>query len=116
RTPLIISGPTRLASEHEAHVYYWANELAKAMQLDRHFTFDIKKQKLELTDEGRHLARYSNPPSGGGHDSMAMDKLHERIEQALQANHRFRRDQHYMVDKDKVIIIDEFTGRRMPDR
>jgi preprotein translocase subunit SecA len=117
RTPLIISGPTRLASEMEARVYAWADDLAKAMRLDQHFTFDIKKQKLELTDEGRQVVRYSNPPSvAGGHDSMAMDKLHERLEQALQAHHRFRRDQHYMIDKDKVIIIDEFTGRRMPDR
>jgi preprotein translocase subunit SecA len=47
-----------------------------------------------------------------------MDKLHEHIEQALHAHYRFRRDQHYMVDDKtkKVIIIDEFTGRRMPDR
>ena len=45
-----------------------------------------------------------------------MDKLHEHVEQALQAHYRFRRDQHYMVDKDKIVIIDEFTGRRMPDR
>jgi preprotein translocase subunit SecA len=45
-----------------------------------------------------------------------MDKLEEHMEQALQAHYRFRRDQHYMIDKGKVIIIDEFTGRRMPDR
>ena len=45
-----------------------------------------------------------------------MDKLHEHVEQALQAHYRFRRDQHYMIDKDKIVIIDEFTGRRMPDR
>src|SRR5436305_1785121 len=47
-----------------------------------------------------------------------MDKLHGRIEQALHAHYRFRRDQHYMIDdKDKkIVIIDEFTGRRMPDR
>src|SRR5262249_36524927 len=32
------------------------------------------------------------------------------------AHYRFRRDQHYMVDKGKIVIIDEFTGRRMPDR
>src|SRR5205814_1299627 len=31
-------------------------------------------------------------------------------------HYRFRRDQHYMVDNGKIIIIDEFTGRRMPDR
>ena len=45
-----------------------------------------------------------------------MDKLHEHLEQALHAHHRFRRDQHYMIDKDKIVIIDEYTGRRMPDR
>src|SRR5262245_5381025 len=45
-----------------------------------------------------------------------MDKLHEHIERAIHAHHRFRRDQHYMVEGDKVVIIDEFTGRRMPDR
>ncbi len=34
----------------------------------------------------------------------------------IHANHRFRRDQHYMVVDDKIIIIDESTGRPMPDR
>jgi preprotein translocase subunit SecA len=119
RTPLIIAGPTRVATEPEALPYRWADGLARQMVPNKHFTFDMKKQKLELTDEGRSVARYANPPTVGvGSDSLAMDKLHERIEQALHAHYRFRRDQHYMVDpKDhKVIIIDEFTGRRMPDR
>jgi preprotein translocase subunit SecA len=114
RTPLIISAPTRLASEDEQVVYKWADRLARDMRLDEHFTLDIKKQKLELTEAGKHLARYSNPPTG--RHSHAMDKLHEHIEQALHAHYRFRRDQHYMIDKEKVIIIDESTGRRMPDR
>jgi preprotein translocase subunit SecA len=74
----------------------------------------MKKQKLELTDGGKELIRYSNPPVG--EHSHAMDKLHEHVEQALQAHHRFRRDQHYMVLKGKVVIVDEFTGRPMPDR
>jgi preprotein translocase subunit SecA len=119
RTPLIIAGPTRVATEAEALPFRWADDLARRMQLDKHFSFDMKKQKLELTDEGRAVARYANPPTVGvGSDSLAMDKLHEKIEQALHAHYRFRLDQHYMVDpKDqKVIIIDEFTGRRMPDR
>ncbi len=115
RTPLIISGPTRLATPEESQVYVWANALAIKMEPNKHFTFDVKKQKLELTNEGQQLARYSNPPSSGA-DSLAMDKLHERIEQGLHAHYRFRRDQHYMIDKEKIVIIDEFTGRRMPDR
>ena len=114
RTPLIISAPTRTATPEEQVVYHWADKIAQSMILNEHFTLDEKKQKIELTELGRQVARYSNPPTG--EYSHAMDKLHEHIERGLQAHHRFRRDQHYMVEKDKVVIIDEFTGRRMPDR
>jgi preprotein translocase subunit SecA len=114
RTPLIISSPTRPATPEEQIVYLWANNLVLQMKPEEHFTFDIQKQKLVLTEAGTKLARYSNPPSGP--HGKAMDKLEEAIEQALQAHYRFRRDQHYMIDKGKIVIIDEFTGRRMPDR
>jgi preprotein translocase subunit SecA len=114
RTPLIIAAPTRPATEQEQIVFRWADDLVRQMRPEQHFAFDAKKQKLELTAEGKQLARWANPPTGP--HSHAMDKLHEHLEQALQAHYRFRRDQHYMVDKDKVIIIDESTGRRMPDR
>jgi preprotein translocase subunit SecA len=114
RTPLIISGATRLATQDEQIVFRWCNELALQMQYEKHFELDAKKQKLELTSEGKQLARYSNPPAGP--HAHAMDKLHEHLEQALHAHYRFRRDQHYMIENDKIVIIDEFTGRRMPDR
>jgi preprotein translocase subunit SecA len=114
RTPLIISAPTRQAAPEEQVVYKWANQLAQQMRRNQHFTLDEKKEKIELTDEGKQLIRWSNPPVGP--HSHAMDKLHEHVERGIQAHHRFRRDQHYMVEKDKVVIIDEFTGRRMPDR
>jgi preprotein translocase subunit SecA len=115
RTPLVIAGPTRLATEEEGAVYQWGDQLARQMEINKHFKFDMKKQKIELTPEGQQLVRYSNPPRSGA-DSLAIDKLHERLEQALHAHYRFKRDQHYMVDKDKIVIIDESTGRRMPDR
>ncbi|MFQ3592017.1 MAG: helicase-related protein, partial [Gemmataceae bacterium] len=115
RTPLVIAGPTRLATEEEGRVYLWGDALARKMEINKHFKFDQKKQKIELTAEGQHLVRYSNPPRVGA-ESLAIDKLQERLEQALHAHYRFKRDQHYMVDKDKIIIIDESTGRRMPDR
>jgi preprotein translocase subunit SecA len=114
KTPLIISAPTRPATPEEQVVYHWADKIAKSMVRDRHFTLDEKKQKIELTDEGRQIVRYANPPVGP--HSHAMDKLHEHIERGLHAHFRFRRDQHYMIEKDKVVIIDEYTGRRMPDR
>jgi preprotein translocase subunit SecA len=114
RTPLIISAPTRPATEEEQVVYHWADRLASAMERNKHFMLDEKKQKVELTEEGKTLVRYSNAPVGP--HSHAMDKLHEHVERAIHAHHRFRRDQHYMIEKEKVVIIDEFTGRRMPDR
>jgi preprotein translocase subunit SecA len=116
KTPLIIASETRPASEEEQVVFKWANEVAIRLEPVKHFDWDVKKQKLELTGEGKRFANWSNPPSGK--HSHAMDKLYEHIEQALHAHHRFRLDQHYMVDPKtkKVVIIDEGTGRSMPDR
>ncbi len=114
RTPLIISEATRQATAEESVVYLWADQLARGMQIDVHFTLDLKKQKIELTEDGRQQVRWSGLPTGP--HSKAMDKLYEHVERALQAHYRFRLDQHYMLEKEKVVIIDEFTGRRMPDR
>ena len=95
-------------------MYFWADAVAKQMEFNEHYTLDVKKDKLEVTEAGRQLARYSQPPSGP--HAPAMDKLIEAIEKALQANHRFVRDHHYMVIENKVVIVDESTGRPMPDR
>jgi preprotein translocase subunit SecA len=115
RTPLIIANPTRLATPEEQVVYLWADKVVQDMKRDEHFRLDLKKEKVELTDAGRYLVRYSNPPAG--QHSHAMDKLHEAVERALHAYHRFVLDHHYMVSSDKkIVIIDEGTGRPMPDR
>ena len=114
KTPLIIAAPTRFATENETIVYRWANTLAPKMKLDEEFTYDIKKQKLELTDMGKKIVRWSNPPTGP--HSHAMDKLYEHVERSITAHYRFKRDQHYLVQDDEVILIDEGTGRLMPDR
>ena len=88
--------------------------MAKKREPNEHFILDEKKQKLELTLAGRHMMRWSNPPTGK--HSHAMDKLQEAVERALQAHYRFRRDQQYMVEDEKIVIIDESTGRKMKDR
>ncbi|MCS6865294.1 MAG: preprotein translocase subunit SecA [Gemmataceae bacterium] len=115
KTPLIIANPTRLAEPEEQIVFKWADRLARQMRRDEHFTMNLRKDKIELTDSGKQLVRYSNPPTGK--HAKAMDKLLEAVERALHAHYRFARDQHYMVSSDnKIIIIDEGTGRPMPDR
>jgi preprotein translocase subunit SecA len=114
RTPLIIAMPTRPATPEEQIVFLWGDQVVRTLTPEVDFFWEQTKQKLELTAEGKHKVRYSNPPTGP--HSHAMDKLFEHMEKALQAHFRLRRDQHYMIDKGKVVIIDEFTGRRMPDR
>ncbi|HEY1186077.1 MAG TPA: preprotein translocase subunit SecA [Gemmata sp.] len=115
KTPLIIANPTRPAEPDEQVVFKWADNLAREMRRDQHFVMNAKKDKIELTDAGKHLVRYSNPPTGK--HAKAMDKLLEAVERGLQAHYRFMRDHHYMVSSEnKIVIIDEGTGRPMPDR
>src|SRR5262249_3609657 len=114
RTPLIIGGATQLASKEECIVYIWADRVARQMVPNEHFFLDEKKNKIELAEKGKQLMRWSNPPSG--EHSHAMDKLQEHVERGLWAHHRYRRDQHYMVHENKVVLIDEGTGRAQPDR
>ncbi|HUR53124.1 MAG TPA: preprotein translocase subunit SecA [Gemmataceae bacterium] len=115
KTPLIIANPTRLAEPEERIIFEWADMLARDMKRDVHFTMNLKKDKIELTEEGRAVVRYSNPPTGK--HAKAMDKLIEAVERGLHAYFRFARDEHYMVSKEnKIVIIDEGTGRPMPDR
>src|SRR5262249_56183041 len=59
RTPLIIAMPSRPATEPEQVVYKWADALAKDMVREQHFYLDEKKQKVELTELGRQVIRYS---------------------------------------------------------
>ncbi len=115
RTPLIIANPTRAATEEEQVVYLWADRVAQELKLTVDYKVDLKKEKIELTDEGRQRVRYSNPPTG--EHATAMDKMIEAMEKALQARYRFTKDHHYMVSPEqKIVIIDEGTGRPMPDR
>jgi preprotein translocase subunit SecA len=92
RTPLIISSPTRIAEPHEMVMYQWADSVAKGLDAKEHFRIDLRKDKVELTEAGRHRARYSSPPAGP--NSKAMDKLFEAVEKSIQAHFRFVKDHH----------------------
>ena len=76
KTPLIIANPTRPAEPEEQVVYLWADQRRPDHEARRALHFmNLKKDKIELTDAGRHLVRYSNPPTGK--HAKAMDKLLE---------------------------------------
>ena len=115
RTPLIISaGPMRMATPEETIIYTWSNEVVQRMKPGEHFVVDTKKDKVELTEAGRQMARYSNPPTG--QHTELMDKLFLKPWKSHEAYFRLVKDHHYMLIDDKVVIVDESTGRPMPDR
>jgi preprotein translocase subunit SecA len=114
RTPLIISAPTRLAKPEEQVIYRWADSVGRVCQLGIDFRYDRKTGQVQLTEPGKKLARWSSPPCGP--HSHATDKLHKHLERAIQAHHRYRLDQHYILREGKVVIVDEYTGRIQPDR
>ncbi|MFQ6038484.1 MAG: preprotein translocase subunit SecA, partial [Candidatus Aminicenantales bacterium] len=110
RTPLIISGPT----EESTAIYYKVDNLVRRLRKDKHFKVDEKTRTVVLTEEGVAEAEKSLNVSNL-YDLVHMDLIHA-INQALKAHHLFRRDVDYMVKDNKVIIVDEFTGRLMPGR
>jgi preprotein translocase subunit SecA len=113
RTPLIISG--QKSTRFEDQRYHEALELAKCLEEKRDFTLEPGGGRATLTNGGKDYL-----------ESLAESreqfwKIRPNREElaciALQAMHHYFRDVQYLVDpENKVQIIDEFTGRVMPDR
>jgi preprotein translocase subunit SecA len=111
RTPLIISA-TDESAQHEAY-YGHALDLARSMEPEIDFMIDARKL-IELTRKGRaHLAKMTEDLSPLWHNQFRRE---ESVIQALTALYNFVRDEHYILRDDKVMIVDEHTGRVMPDR
>ena len=123
RTPLIISGQ----AEDRTEVYHRMNEVAPllAKQADENapgdFWVDEKNHQILLSEAGHAhaeeiLARVGLLPQGASLYEPAYINLVHQLYAALRAHHLFFRDQHYVVQNNEVIIVDEFTGRLMQGR
>ncbi len=114
RTPLIISA-ARPSVEAET---FYREAIARAGQLvaGDDFTLEPLQHQASLTEAGR---RRLPQLAGAGAESPVWRsalRTEEACVLALQALHAFRRDIHYIVRDGKVMIVDENTGRVMPDR
>jgi preprotein translocase subunit SecA len=69
---------------------------------------------VQLTAAGKNRLAERTAALGGVWSGMR--RREELVRQALVAKHIYRRDKHYVIEDDKVVIVDEFTGRLMPDR
>ncbi|WP_455365413.1 preprotein translocase subunit SecA [Kaarinaea lacus] len=112
RTPLIISGPVE--SLEEQQMIHQVLELSQSLQENVHYRISSTERRLALTDEGKNYLRELAEPLGGLWKGTI--RREELITQALTARFLFHRDEHYLVQDGKIVIIDEYTGRLMPDR
>ena len=128
RTPLIISGP----SEGDTSIYTRVNRIVPSLkagaviagEAEREqreeleesgdYILDIKNKNVVLTEPGvahaEKLLQVSNL-----YDPANIEILHA-VTQGLRAHTIYERDVDYLVDEGDVVIIDEFTGRKMPGR
>jgi preprotein translocase subunit SecA len=111
RTPLILSAEvedTRDPAEAKAAI-----EVASDMRAGRDYVVHARERRVTLQEAGRRSL------AGLADRGMPWDSAAERerlVELALTALHTLRRDEHYLVRDGKAEIVDEFTGRVMPDR
>lgn len=112
RTPLIISRPSD--TRKEPQIYEQALEMATELEPLSDFKLIQQERAVELTRQGKDkIAGYGETLGGIWRGQRHRESL---IRQALSALHFFIRDTHYLVQDGKVLIIDEYTGRLMPDR
>jgi preprotein translocase subunit SecA len=112
RTPLIISGERD--SSYQQQIYLQALDLASQLDGGRDFAIRARLRSVHLSDVGKTRLTALAQPLGGLW--AARRSREELVVKALSAQHLFSRDKHYLVSDGKVQIIDEYTGRVMPDR
>ncbi|MBX2834089.1 MAG: preprotein translocase subunit SecA [Micavibrio sp.] len=116
RTPLIISGP----SESAADLYITVNKIIPSL-INEDFEMDEKHKSIALSDEGMEhveqlLGEHGLLEAGDNMYDLQNVALVHHVNQALRAHKLFTAEKDYIVKDDKVILIDEFTGRMMDGR
>ncbi len=129
RTPLIISGQSGKSTRLYEACDILARQLEKgtAKEMSKmdymmgeddgetgDFVVNEKEKSVTLTEQGVHRVE-----KFFGIENLADPEnldLQHNMDLALRANNLMFRDKDYVVQDDKVLIVDEFTGRIMPGR
>ena len=110
RTPLIISGGVA----QSANLYVQADSFVKSLTENEDYIMDEKTKSINLTEEGNHKAE-THFNIDNLYDINHASLVHH-IQNALRANYFMHRDVDYVVSDDKIVIVDQFTGRLMKGR
>ncbi len=115
RTPLIISGPSEVKSE----MYNSINKLMPLLE-DDDYDIDEKTRSVNLSDKGvehaEELLKTNGILTGESLFDIENISIIHHINQAARAHKLFTKNKDYIIKDNKVIIIDEFTGRMMEGR
>jgi preprotein translocase subunit SecA len=114
RTPLVISGAAASGPSEEEEIYKRALSIAAELERDRDFIVDDRDRAVVILPSG--LERVANIAETLGGVWRRQRWREELVRQALTARHLFFIEKQYLVNGGKVQIIDEYTGRIMPDR
>ena len=123
RTPLIISGQ----AEHSIDLYSQINAVALQLNAQKEETgdgdywVDEKAQTVTMSEAGHEraeaiLASTGLMAEGASLYEPANITLVHHLYASLRAQNLFKRNQHYVVENNEIIIVDEFSGRKMPGR
>ena len=115
RTPLVISG----AAEDKTNQYLAVDRLVKTLN-EKDFEIDEKDKNILLTNEGINNVEkiFSNAgilKNNNFYDPENLSLVHH-VNQALRANHLFKKGKDYIIQDNNLKIIDELTGRILEGR
>ena len=123
RTPLIISGQAESSTELYLAVNQVIPNLARQEKEDGagDYWVDEKAHTVLLSEAGHERAEQLLtdagllPPGSSLYEAANIGLMHH-VYAGLRAHALYHRDQHYVVQDDEVVIVDEFTGRLMSGR
>jgi len=112
-TPLIIAQPR--GEDAQVLLYQRARDLTSGLESGRDFTIEPAKRRVRLTPSGKAAVTASIRPDEHG-VWRAIRRREELVEQALVASHCYHHGQQYQIVEDRIVIVDEYSGRFMEDR
>ena len=113
RTPLII-GLTQPNDPATVNLFRWSNRATFQLEARTDYMYEPERRSAWLTDVGCRKVVLMSKPSLLS--SMDTERIYSQVEKALTAKHAFERDRDYVIVENKIVIVDEGTGRVMDGR
>lgn len=110
RTPLIISGQ----AEKSTALYTRADSFVKRLKEEEDYKIDLQSKTISFTEQG--IEKAEKAFNLNNLYDLENTALTHHLDQALRANYIMILDIDYVVQENKVMIVDQFTGRIMDGR